>query len=357
MSDVPMPPAVLEARNLSKDFPVGGTVSSLVRGNRSVSAVHQVSLSLHAGRTVALVGESGSGKSTLARLLARLDQPSSGEILVDGRPAARSLRRHTRTVQMVLQDPFASLNPVHTVGYTLSRPIRLAHGGRLSRAEVTHRTRDALVQVHLTPPDQVMAKYPHELSGGQRQRVSIARALAAEPRVLLADEPISMLDVSIRLGILNVLDETRTLRELAVLYVTHDIATARYFSDTSVVMYAGQAVESGPSDDVILNPAHPYTQMLVAAAPRPRRRGSLVATATGEPPSLVTPPTGCRFHPRCPLAMDICVEQEPPEVPLTANHWSKCWLPAESLTSPPAPAASSHPSRTEDRATSHDTPR
>ena len=327
---------VLEARRVSKEFPIGGSLGSVFGPRRSVSAVKDVTLSLYARRTVALVGESGSGKSTLARLLARLDAPTAGQIYLRDEVVSGSLRQHTRSVQMVLQDPFASLNPVHTIGYTLSRPIRLLRGGpRLTASEVRTRIADALTQVHLTPADQFMAKFPHELSGGQRQRVSIARALAAEPRVLLADEPISMLDVSIRLGILNILSEIRESRDLAMLYVTHDIATARYFSDTSVVMYAGQAVESGPSDDVILKPAHPYTRMLVAAAPRPGYRADPSVVALGEPPSLLTPPTGCRFHPRCPLAMDICVNTEPPEVPLSANHWSKCWLHVENISSPP----------------------
>lgn len=317
---------VLEARNLSKEFPVSRSVKDLGTA-RSVKAVNDVNLQLFAGQTLALVGESGSGKSSVARLLALLDKPTSGEILFRGSPVGTSLRKHSRAVQLVLQDPFASLNPIHTIEYILSRPIRLLAGGwRLSREEVHTRVVKALQDVQLTPAEQYLPKYPHELSGGQRQRVSIARALAAEPEVLLADEPISMLDVSIRLGVLNLLKEVQERRNLALLYITHDIATARYFSDTAVVMYAGQAVESGPVDDVILRPSHPYTRMLVGAAPRPGIKRADRPRLVGEPPSLLNPPSGCRFHSRCPSAMAICSSTEPPTFVLPGGQHAKCWL-------------------------------
>jgi peptide/nickel transport system ATP-binding protein len=258
-------PLVLEASSLSKDF-------RLSRGPRGqvLSAVRAVSFGLYRSAVVALVGESGSGKSTVARMLAGQERPTSGEILLDGttvRPWARgAFRRYKGDVQMVFQDPFASLNSVHTVRYTLSRPVRLhqrAKGGSAVSAELVR----LLERVRLTPPEQFLAKYPHELSGGQRQRVAIARALAARPRVLLADEPVSMLDVSIRLEVLDLIDELRSQFELAVLYVTHDIASARYFADDTLVMYAGEIVERGPSEDLTQQPAHPYTQLLLAAAP------------------------------------------------------------------------------------------
>jgi peptide/nickel transport system ATP-binding protein len=318
---------VLEARHLSKEFPVSRSIKDLGTA-RSVKAVNDVSLQLFAGQTLALVGESGSGKSSMARLLALLEKPTSGEILLHGEPVGTSLRKHSRSVQLVLQDPFASLNPIHTVEYILSRPIRLLAGGwKLGREEVRARVIKALEDVQLTPAEQFLPKFPHELSGGQRQRVSIARALAAEPEVLLADEPISMLDVSIRLGVLNLLREVQERRNLALLYITHDIATARYFSDTAVVMYAGQAVESGPVDDVILRPSHPYTRMLVGAAPRPRAGGRQEQSSlVGEPPSLLNPPSGCRFHPRCPAAMAICSSTEPPVFVLDNGQHAKCWL-------------------------------
>ncbi len=318
---------VLEARNLSKAFPVSRSLKAITK-SRAIKAVDGVSLQLFAGQTLALVGESGSGKSTMARLLALLDKPTSGEILLHGSPAETSLREHSRSVQLVLQDPFASLNPIHTIEYILARPVRLLAGGwKLSRDQVIARIIRALEDVQLTPAEQYLSKFPHELSGGQRQRVSIARALAAEPEVLLADEPISMLDVSIRLGVLNLLKEIQERRSLALLYITHDIATARYFSDTAVVMYAGQAVESGSIDDVILRPSHPYTSMLVGAAPRPGMPGKGERTRpVGEPPSLLNPPSGCRFHPRCPLAMPICDTDEPPSFVLPDGQHANCWL-------------------------------
>jgi peptide/nickel transport system ATP-binding protein len=183
-----------------------------------------------------------------------------------------------------------------------------------------------LDKVKLTPASQYADKLPHELSGGQRQRVAIARALAPDPKVLLADEPVSMLDVSIRLGILNLLEELRQRDGLAILYITHDIASARYFASTISVMYAGQIVESGPSAAVTDRPAHPYTQLLLRAAPDPQRAAPPALTATGSPPSLIDPPTGCRFHPRCPHAMPVCGAAEPPPVDVGSGQWAACWL-------------------------------
>ncbi|HKT03067.1 MAG TPA: ATP-binding cassette domain-containing protein, partial [Rugosimonospora sp.] len=251
---------------LTKDFVIRD------RGRRHpLRAVDRVSFTLRSGYTTALVGESGSGKSTIARMLARLVRPTSGEIRLDGVPlrsGPRAVRRYRGEVQMIFQDPFGSLNPTHTVAYHLRRPLQLHHlgGGPQGTQDAVHRL---LERVNLTPAEQVAEKFPHELSGGQRQRVAIARALAPRPRVLLADEPVSMLDVSIRLEILHLIDRLQREEDLAVLYVTHDLATARHFASTVMVMYRGQIVESGPSDDVILRPRHPYTQLLARAAPDP----------------------------------------------------------------------------------------
>jgi peptide/nickel transport system ATP-binding protein len=314
--------AVLEARELTKHFPV----HQGIRGSRRavVHAVDGVSLALDAGSITAIVGESGSGKSTLARTLARLQAPTSGELLLNGAPARGSRRDYSATVQMVLQDPFSSLNPVHTVGYHLARPLTL-HGGSPTKNAIA----ELLERVSL--PADFAGKYPHELSGGQRQRVAIARALAVRPKVLLADEPVSMLDVSIRLGVLNLLADLRERERLAILYVTHDIASARYLADTVLVMYAGRVVESGPATVVTDGPEHPYTQLLLAAAPDPDRPpGPAELKGRGSPPSLVTPPSGCRFHPRCPFAMPICEQRVPPAFetgPETGPaHASHCWL-------------------------------
>ncbi len=279
-------------------------------------AVDGIDLALHRGRVVALVGESGSGKSTIARLLAQLQPVTSGRLLLGGDDALvrgrRAFRRYVGRVQMIFQDPFGSLNPVHPIRYTLTRAVRI-HQGRL-RGEALEEALSALLErVHLTPTERYIDKYPHELSGGQRQRVAIARALAADPEVLLADEPISMLDVSIRLGILNLLADLRDRLHLAILYITHDIASARYFADTTLVMYAGRVVESGDSESVTQDPKHPYTRLLVSSAPDPDDLAERAAApARGEPPSLVTPPPGCRFHPRCPFATELCRTETPP---------------------------------------------
>ena len=246
------------------------------------------------------------------------------------------MRQYRRHVQLIFQDPFSSLNPVHTVKYHLRRPLRI-HGHARTSAEADEQIKVLLERVNLTPAAQYMSKYPHQLSGGQRQRVAIARALAAQPEVLLADEPVSMLDVSIRLDVLNLLLRLKEEDRLALLYITHDIASARYFADETLVMYAGQMVEGGPSEAVTQTPKHPYTQLLLQAAPDPDRiLGASpevpVLTARGEIPSLINPPKGCRFHPRCPYAMPVCRQQFPPRTELGAGHWTHCYLYGENAS-------------------------
>ena len=314
---------VLEARGLSKHFPVhGGGLRSARRG--VVHAVDDVSLALNEASISAIVGESGSGKSTLARTLARVMLPTAGEVRLKGSPVRSGSRRaYASDVQMVLQDPFSSLNSVHTVRYHLARPLQLH---QQANGSLDAQIDQLLERVSLSPAASFAAKYPHELSGGQRQRVAIARALAVKPVVLLADEPVSMLDVSIRLGVLNLLADLRERERLAILYVTHDIASARYLADTISVMYAGRIVESGPAADLTDSPTHPYTQLLLAAAPDPDRTEPPSLQGRGSPPSLVTPPSGCRFHPRCPFAMRICAEQVPPAFGIGNGHTSACWL-------------------------------
>ena len=333
---------VLEARHLTKHFPVhqfGPTGS-----RKAVHAVEDISLALPQATVTAVVGESGSGKSTLARLLTQLITPTSGELLLNGVPvgtSAKARREYTRQVHLVLQDPFSSLNAVHSVRYHLERPLKLHR--RTSRAELGAKTMELLERVSLSPAAGFIDKYPHELSGGQRQRVAIARGLAVEPKVLLADEPVSMLDVSIRLGVLNLLDELRRQEQLAILYVTHDIASARYLADTAVVMYAGQVVESGPATRITDAPAHPYTQLLLSAAPDPGRTEPPVLRGRGSPPSLVNPPSGCRFHPRCPFAMAVCREATPPAFSVGTDQVAACWLhePGRADAAADTPAAAS----------------
>ncbi len=243
---------------------------------KPVYAARSVSFALHSGRTLALVGESGSGKTTAARLIMREYMPDEGQLLFRGSPLgkddARAIKAYRSSVQMVFQDPFSSLNPAHTIRYHLERPLRL-HQRNLGAAERKAAVEELLQRVKLDP-SIVMGKFPHELSGGQRQRISIARALAVNPQVIVADEPTSMLDVSVRLGILNLLNDMKAQLGLALLYITHDIATARYVAEDIMVMYAGQIVEWGDMESVLDNPQHPYTRLLLSAVPDPDRRFS-----------------------------------------------------------------------------------
>ncbi|MDR2895972.1 MAG: ATP-binding cassette domain-containing protein [Propionibacteriaceae bacterium] len=239
-----------------------------------LKAVDDVSFELDSGQTIALVGQSGSGKSTIAKLILQIERPSAGSLTIDGHPAPRhaaGLRAYRKSVQMVFQDPFASLNPYHTIEHHLSRPIQL-HFPALTAAQRHERVLSLLEKVRLTPGEDFAGRHPHELSGGQRQRIAIARALAPEPRILIADEPVSMLDVSIRLGVLNLLAGLQRSENLGVLYITHDLATARHFSDEIMVMYKGRIIEHGPADEVILHPREDYTKLLAQAAPNPERR-------------------------------------------------------------------------------------
>ena len=315
---------VLEVVGLSKDFKLG-------RGE-VLHAVRDASLGLYRGAVVALVGESGSGKSTVARMLAGQERPTAGTISLNGKPVhlanRQAFRRYKSEVQMVFQDPFASLNPAHTVRYHIERPLHL-HRSSLSKEQVHKEAVSLMEQVRLTPAETFLAKYPHELSGGQRQRVSFARGLAAEPSVLLADEPVSMLDVSIRLEMLNLLDDLRKRFELAMLYITHDIASARFFADEVLVMYAGQIVERGPAEQVTQQPAHPYTQLLVSSAPDPDNLGGMLRDGgkrerPGESAGL--PATNaCQFSSRCPFAIDRCRAEAPPLLQISSSRAAACW--------------------------------
>jgi peptide/nickel transport system ATP-binding protein len=316
----------MEAISLNKDFRIG-------RGN-TLHAVRDVSFNLYRGAVVALVGESGSGKSTAARMLAGQERVTSGTIRLDGKPISiasqHAFRHYKSEVQYVFQDPFSSLNPVHTVKYHLERPVRLHQPG----VNVDAATEALMEQVRLTPAKQFLVKYPHELSGGQRQRVAFARALAAKPSVLLADEPVSMLDVSIRLEMLALLNDLRTRLRLALLYITHDIASARYFADEILVMYAGQIVERGGAEEITQQPKHPYTQLLVSSAPDPDHLGSTLRTGgTGAGAQRVQrvkaaegfATQGCPFSPRCPLADEQCREENPALLPLSDTRAAACW--------------------------------
>src|SRR5437870_5953422 len=263
---------ILQAAHLRKYFPLRGV--KLFGPKNVVHVVEDTSLALYPGRAMALVGESGSGKTTVARLLACLYEPTAGTIMFRGEPikdnGRAALKTYRHHIQLVFQDPFSSLNPVHDVRYHLKRPLRIhdqVRNGEQEREQVL----SLLRRVSLSPAEQFITKYPHQLSGGQRQRVAIARSLAPRPEVLLADEPVSMLDVSIRLDVLNLLLRLKDEEHLALLFITHDIASARYSAEDTLVMYAGQMVEGGPSEEVTQRPKHPYTQLLLSAAPDPDR--------------------------------------------------------------------------------------
>jgi peptide/nickel transport system ATP-binding protein len=314
--------AALDVQGLTKHFSDGS-----VFRRQYIRAVDDVSFTLRPGTVTALVGESGSGKSTVARLLSRLYKPTEGTIDFRGRDVSRARSRrallsYRSEVQMIFQDPFGSLNPVKRIEHHLARPLRIH--GIVPRNQVHTRVIELLNQVGLVPAEEVAAKYPHQLSGGQRQRVAIARALAVEPKVILADEPISMLDVSIRLGILNLMLDLKEQHDLAFLYVTHDIASARYVADEVMVMYSGQIVEHGKTDDVLLHPLHPYTQLLLSAVPNPEaglRQSKLPPRANR---NLAPSHVGCRFADRCALAIDTCLDTPPALIELRPSHFVRC---------------------------------
>ena len=319
MTEPPSVTELLRADRLTRHFKIGGALSQ-----GTLHAVDDVSFSIGVREIVALAGESGSGKSTVARLLARVYRPSSGTVTYfdetgNGRTLSslRSRRaglRYSGQVPMVFQDPFSSLNPVFRVSHGVLRALKL-HRPDLSAGE--RRAEAARVFDVVGLGAAMLDRYPHELSGGQRQRVGFAQALATKPRLILADEPVSMLDTSIRIGLLNLMAKLRDEEGVSILYITHDIASARYVADRLIVMYAGQVAESGPIEDVLAAPSHPYTQLLLSAVPDPKAPPpSLEALAAasgerGEPPKVIDPKPGCRFQPRCPVSVEICGQITP----------------------------------------------
>ena len=302
---------LLEVEELVKHFPARGTQRQ--RGT-VVHAVDGVSFTIAPAETLGLVGETGCGKSTVARLVTRLLEPTGGRIELEGRNithwSRRKLRPLRREMQIVFQDPYSSLNPRRRVGSIVSAPLR-AHGLG-SRAEQRARVRLVMERVGLDPSH--LDRYPHQFSGGQRQRIGIARAIVTNPRLVVADEPVSALDVSIQAQVLNLIADLRTEFNLALLFISHDVSVVRHISDRIAVMYLGKIVELAETDDLFARPAHPYTAALLAAVPYARRSGRPRerVPVTGEPPSPLDPPSGCRFRTRCPFAQDVCAQEEPP---------------------------------------------
>jgi oligopeptide/dipeptide ABC transporter ATP-binding protein len=315
---------LLRTDRLTRYFKIGNALS-----RRTLHAVDEVSLTVGERQIVALAGESGCGKSTIARLLATIYRPTSGEIYFQGKPlsAVKSRQdrlRYSGLAPMVFQDPFSSINPVFRVSHGVMRSLKL-HRPELSRQERHEEALRVFGLVGLSPAAEVLQRYPHELSGGQRQRVGFAQALATQPKLILADEPVSMLDVSIRIGLLNLMVELRDSEGVSILYITHDLASARYVADRLIIMYAGQIAESGPVEEVLANPKHPYTQLLLSAVPDPRAPlGVGAETDKGEPPKVIDPTPGCRFRWRCPLVTGDCHHITPPLRELLPEHSAAC---------------------------------
>lgn len=323
MDSTTSPEVILSVKNLVKDFPLGQSVkSNLMR------AVNDVSFDLRKGEALAIVGESGSGKSTGARVLTRIYDKTAGEVEFKGQPLDQFIEEngeleYARQVQMIFQDPFGSLNPVHTIYHHIARPL-LIHK-RAEKQAIPQLVYELLDMVGLSPVKETAEKFPHELSGGQRQRVAIARAIAVSPEVILADEPISMLDVSVRLGILNLMSDLKDKHGISFMYITHDIATARYFAEKTAVMYVGHMVEWGDSDSVTQNPQHPYSQLLLSAVPEVGKSGKRELSAKkGEIPLWKPSSVGCPFATRCLQATDMCTQSIPEPTQVADNHYVRC---------------------------------
>lgn len=323
---------VFAVNDLQKWFPLQqGIIDALLRRQEPefVRAVDGVSFSLRAGEIVGIVGESGSGKTTVGMTALRLYEPTGGTITFMGEDIthhdSNGLQDFRRQAQIIFQNPYESLNPRATVYESVVEPLRLNKIG--TRDEHLDRVLAALERAEVSPPENFLDRYPHELSGGQRQRLAIARAIVIEPKFLIADEPVSMLDVSIRAGILNLLKRLSQTLDTAMLYISHDLSTVRYICERTITMYAGKIIEFTDTDALIQEPLHPYTQLLIKAIPEvdPDAKRERVLLE-GEVPNLVHPPSGCRFHPRCPFVMEECRTVEPPLQEVKPGHWVACHL-------------------------------
>lgn len=315
-----------------QDLRVWFELRRFVFGNAGyVRAVDGVKFDLDYGESIAIVGESGCGKSSLMKTMLGLNLPTKGKVVFEGQDlmefGRKGIRQYRSKVGYVQQDPFGALPPFMTVERILSEPLII--NGIKSREEREQRIKKVMEEVKLSPVTDYLDKFPHMLSGGQQQRVVIARAMILSPKLIVADEPVSMLDASVRVEILKLLRGLQVEHNLAVMYITHDLSTVRYFSERIFVMYAGRLVEKSPVEDLLNDPRHPYTLALLAASPEPDAKNASIfqEVPSGEPPSLVTPPPGCRFHPRCPhIIKGLCDAQEPPDFEPTPKHYVACWL-------------------------------
>jgi len=296
-----------------------------------VRAVDGVSFDLDHSEAVGVVGESGCGKTTLMKTILGLYQPTEGDVVFNGANlselGSRAMRSYRSQVGYVQQDPYGALAPFMTIERILEEPLII--NGVKNKKERAQRIRDVMSEVKMTPVQDFLSKFPHMLSGGQQQRVVIARSMIMEPQLIVADEPVSMLDASVRVEILKLLRGLQASHNLAVIYITHDLSTVRYFSERIFVMYAGNLVERAKVDELLRNPLHPYTHALLEATSDPDYKNALTFkdVPPGEPPSLITPPPGCRFHPRCPRVMEgLCDEKEPPDLEPEPGHFAACWL-------------------------------
>ena len=318
--------AMLEVKDLKKHFPIRSGILSRVVG--WVKAVDGVDISIEENTVVALVGESGSGKTTTARCILKLHEPTSGKILFMGEDITKlkgkRLKKYRRNVQAVFQNPFLSLNPRMKVEDIVAEPLK-THTN-MSRKEIVETVKDLLAKVGL--PKDVLRRYPYDLSGGQAQRVAIARAIALKPKLVVLDEPTSALDVSVQAQILNLLADLKEEMKLSYLLITHDLSVVRYISDYVYVMYLGKIVEVAPTEELFMNPQHPYTQALLSAVPEPDprlRKLKKRIILPGEPPSAINVPPGCRLHPRCPYVEERCKREEPELIDVGGGHLVRCW--------------------------------
>ena len=302
----------------------------LLGGKFFIKAVDDVDLTLDRGEALAIIGESGSGKTTLGKTILRLYEPLDGKIIFDGRDvthiSGKDLKRYRRETGFVQQDPYGALPPFMSIRQILEEPLKIHKiGNKEERLEKVYK---ALEEVRLTPVEDFINKYPHMLSGGQQQRVVIARSIITDPKLVIADEPVSMLDASVRVEILRLMESIQKKYQLGIIYISHDLSTTKYFSNRINIMYAGKIVEGGPTREVIYNPQHPYTQFLINALPDPDANNRFVKrdVPPGEPPSLINPPPGCRFHPRCPLFIKgVCDKEDPGYTYVNGDHFVKCW--------------------------------